>query len=747
MSDLVFQDTRPALRVAAIGHRVVAAPGQVAATVRRALAIVRYATEAAWPGADLVLVSPLAQGADRMIVEAGLALGYRLEAVLPGAQPDYEKTFDLSDAAAAVVAFRALLQRAEPPAGYGRHVLDGNLGGESGARDQAFLACADAVTRRADIVLAILSGERLESQTGRSVKDAAARDTPLILIDPGLPDHIRLRRGDKITAPLATDAALSRLARDVAERKAADIPARARAALKTGDFLTAIDLLRKAPLEADLGRQVDNDHALVLALARAGAADLALKAFQERLAPVALDTLPVTVARDVAALEARCLKDLALESGTGLAAAARAYETVYDRFGGYYPLINAATLFLLADEQATAEILARKTLSEVGQAADYWALATRAEALLVLGETQGLQAVMDAIAGLPVTPSDLATTRKQLLAVCAARGLPSGLLDALRPPAVLSYSGPAPEAARLLDEQRPGFAFGSLAGEGDIRIAEAVLARGIELHVVLPYRIEDFIRHKVAPGGAEWVARFQDCIAQARTVSFVLDNDVLVHPCVHDLCGRQAMGMARRHADSLGAAVIRLGEAVGAVPTDCDDVVPRCLLFADVRGFSKLPERNMEVFVSAYLGMLAQAIDRFDGDIDYRATAGDGIFLVFRTPACAAECALAMQQKVRAFEGAPHGIEVDLQLRIAIHYGPVRPVHDPILKRASFAGREIIRAARMEPITPPGEIFVTEQLASALFLAGARAWRCDYVGILPSAKGFGNFRMYTIKRC
>jgi hypothetical protein len=75
----------------------------------------------------------------------------------------------------------------------------------------------------------------------------------------------------------------------------------------------------------------------------------------------------------------------------------------------------------------------------------------------------------------------------------------------------------------------------------------------------------------------------------------------------------------------------------------------------------------------------------------------------------------------------------------------VHPVHDPILDRPSFAGREIIRAARMEPITPPGEIFVTEQLASALFLAGETGFRCDYVGVLPSAKGFGSFRMYAVK--
>ena len=140
-------------------------------------------------------------------------------------------------------------------------------------------------------------------------------------------------------------------------------------------------------------------------------------------------------------------------------------------------------------------------------------------------------------------------------------------------------------------------------------------------------------------------------------------------------------------------APYRLAAAPPPPAGDIDqDVVPRSFLFADVRGFSKLPERNMEVFVAAYLGALAEAIGYFAGDIDYRATAGDGIFLVFRTPARAAECAIAMQQQSQSFDHARHGIDVDLQLRIAIHHGPAHPVRDPILNKDSFAGREIIRA-------------------------------------------------------
>jgi adenylate cyclase len=784
-----------ALRIAALGHRVIS-PKTRDATLRAVTHILAAVREGALrpDGPDLVVISPLAQGADQIVAGAGLELGYQLQALLPGPQGDYEKTFDLGETEAEIFVLRSLLDHARQ--GYGAQELNGDLRHEE-SRNRAFLHCADVMIRKSDVVLAILSADRWDSHTGQSARAAIALGLPLLVIDPAMPDRPLLYRKEAVTA--ATAAIVTQTVRELIDRRFPDDLARAKSALAAGDFLTAIDLLRHAPDEPDMLRRTERDYLLVLALARAGAAKLGLERFRERLADVSLDGLPADMARDIAALQARCLKDLALETPTpmrraALIEAADAYEAVYRRFGGYYPLINAATLFLLAGEQATAEGLARQTLREVADSKDYWGLATKAEALLVLGQSDEAGAVLEAAGALGVSPSSVASTKKQLLAVCAVRGLPVSLLEGLHIPSVVYYCGhqtlAEQDAARLPQEiaaqlrrLNAGFAFGSLASGGDILLAEAALEAGLELHVVLPYRAEDFIRSSVAPG---WEERFRACMARARTVTFVIDNDVLAHDCVYALCGSHAMGTARRHADALAAGICQLavwdGLPAQAVATTAaavaqwaglglasiiipprgepyrlaaappppagginQDVVPRSFLFADVRDFSKLPERNMEVFVAAYLGGLAEAIGRFAGDIDYRATAGDGIFLVFRTPAQAAECAIAMQQQSQSFDHARHGIDVDLQLRIAIHHGPAHPVRDPILNKDSFAGREIIRAARIEPVTPPGEIYVTEQLASALFLTGAKAWRCDYVGIQPAAKGFGNFRMYSIK--
>ncbi len=764
----MHHDHPRAIRIAAIGHRVIAAEvgARVAETVERVLLNIRAAVDAMPPTphspVKLVVVSALAQGADQLIAMSAMAAGYRLAAVLPAAQAEYERTFDLGTEDEDIGTLRDLIAKAHPPEGEGCLILDGDMSSE-GSRDRAFLACADAVIQGADIVMAILSKDRWGSQSGQTARDALDRAIPIIVIAPESPDEaiLHVRRGSE---KIASQAAIRNTVAVLAERKFPNPLAKARGLLAAGDCLAAIDLLRNLSDEAAAHRLAERDYLLTLALARTGASRLALETFRSRLAPLPLGDLPVALARDVGALEARCLKDLGFETGSaeGLLAAAQAYENVYQRFGGYYPLINAATLALLGSDYDRAQSLARQTLIEATES-DYWAQVSRAEAFLILKDTGEAAAILEVASTAAVPPSDLATTKKQLLRVCAANGLPASLLTSMHIPSVLYYRGRAvatEETVKSNESLRSqirkldaGFAYGSLANTGEILIAETLLDMGVELNLVLPYRADEFARVSIPPG---WSARFQSCINGAKSLSFVLDNDVLHHACVLAMSARQAMGLARYRADKLASTVLNLtnrdreAELIADLVIEqeggaCDAIVPRCLLFADVKGFSKLPERNMDAFVQSFMGAQAQAIGRFASDIEFRATAGDGIFLVFKTPLLAAECGLAMQQEAVEFDRRRFGIETDLQLRMAIHYGPVHPVHDPILDAPSFAGREIIRAARMEPITPPGEIFVTEQLASALFLEGATNYRCDYVGILPSAKSFGSFRMYSIK--
>jgi hypothetical protein len=202
----IADDPRPraTIRVGAIGHRNIdgALHQQMIATVNEVLSLIRQSAHDALKqtcireqfaaGLDLVVVSPLAEGADRLIARAGLEQKYLLGAILPFAVPDYEVTFDLGDRAKAIADFRALLEAAALPNGYGVLVLDGDATAGP-PRDAAYLDCAKAVSRWSDILLAILSEDRMSSQTGHSVQEAVDMGVPVVLIDPQRPESFTLR--------------------------------------------------------------------------------------------------------------------------------------------------------------------------------------------------------------------------------------------------------------------------------------------------------------------------------------------------------------------------------------------------------------------------------------------------------------------------------------------------------------------------------------------------------------------------
>jgi len=53
--------------------------------------------------------------------------------------------------------------------------------------------------------------------------------------------------------------------------------------------------------------------------------------------------------------------------------------------------------------------------------------------------------------------------------------------------------------------------------------------------------------------------------------------------------------------------------------------------------------------------------------------------------------------------------------------------------------------ARVEPVTPPNLVYVTEPFAAALALEESTEFSCEYVGQLPAAKNYGTMRMHVLR--
>ena len=288
-------------------------------------------------------------------------------------------------------------------------------------------------------------------------------------------------------------------------------------------------------------------------------------------------------------LQARLVKDRAKRAAKGAERArlfdqsAQIYAKAGHLSGESYPVINAASLSLFAGKAAQAERFARQVLSliesdpEEGET-PYWREATRAEALLVLGqEVEARAALRRAIAIQPFAWEDHAATIGQFELILAEKGLANRWLDAHRPPPSVHFSGIAGLASDARDITRaiedyiantqPGFAFGALAAGADLLFAEAFLAwrdaacPAAELHVILPIPIDEFRRISVAAFGDHWLGRFDAALEQATTLKiYGLDNPQL-SPAV-EYADMVAMGSALRKAQALQSRACAVTVAV-----------------------------------------------------------------------------------------------------------------------------------------------------------------------------------------
>jgi tetratricopeptide (TPR) repeat protein len=575
---------------------------------------------------------------------------------------------------------------------------------------------------------------------------------------------------------------------------------------RRGELLAAYDTARRG-LEEHPG-DVELAYRAVLALARTGATEEAGRRFDE-LGLTGVDS------EDVAALRARIQKDRALaargdERRQLAAVAASSYRRIWERSGGYFPAINAATLNLVAGDPDAGCALAAEAMAAVAGSGDdsYYAAATLAEARLLLGQADEARAELERAAQRHEGDfGAVSTTRRQLRMVCSMTGVDPGILSALAGPAVAHYCGHMVAAAdgtgprRRFDEasasariaevlgtRRVGFAYGSLAAGADILWAEALLDAGAELHVVLPFALDDFLRASVEPSGPEWVGRFHRCLESAESVTYATEGRHLGDDALFGHAAQLAMGLALLRARFLDAEVFQLAvwdgvPGAGAVGTAADvaawrrtgrDVVSfapvgleyvgdhprspgptsteaagrvvRALLVGDMRGFSKLPDEQIVAFSRVVMGSLAGVLDRHGSSVEYRNTWGDALIGVLADAPAAARCALDLQDAVGGIDFGAAGLPLHLSLRLSGHVGPVVPLVDPVLGTPTFMGSHISRTARIEPVTPPGEVYVTEAFAALVELAGCHDLGCHYVGHMPAAKDYGRLRMYHLVR-
>lgn len=566
-----------------------------------------------------------------------------------------------------------------------------------------------------------------------------------------------------------------------------------------GEVLAAYDIAHNALEGGEGSEQVA--YLAVLCLARAGALDFA------RLEYVRLG-LDRVASHDAIALGARLLKDVAL-TATGARrlafakASIRQYERLFRLFGGVYGAINAATMTLVSGDAVGAARRARAALAlptPRGLVAEgaYYDAASRAEALFLTGDLDAARVAMSqAVSFAPTAYAAHASTLRQFDVLCRETGVDGAWLEPFRPPVCAHFTGHIldPKGAALcgqslrrrvddlLATEKVGSGYGGLAAGGDIIFAEALLAAGAELHVVLPVERRSFVEVSVAPFGEAWVGRFEQCLSGATSVRYASGDAYLGDDQVFAYSSQFAMGCAVLRAQTLSTNAVQLaiwdghaGAGPAGVHADlsywsrsgrrravieierplpsprpsegCGDPrrAMKAMLFADIQGFGALRDDQIPVFVDTVMGRLADAIETLSARPGHVETWGDGLFLVFDEPIDAALAALALLEAHRALDLRTLGLPRSLGLRIGGHYGPVHLRTNPVTNAPAVMGAHVVVAARIEPDVAPGSVCVSEALAGALATFHSHIVRCGYVGRTQGRKGFAATPIFSLTR-
>lgn len=515
--------------------------------------------------------------------------------------------------------------------------------------------------------------------------------------------------------------------------------AEAQRLLAAGEALAAYDLLTEglaaAPAEPRL-RQL-----MALALSRTGALErardilLALhdEGHQDEETLGMLGGVYKTLAGRAQGKEAASLRGKAF----------RLYDEAFRRNGKYYAGINAATLALLSGRKAEAERLVRKVRELCGESDDYWEQATLGEAALVLGALEEAERRYRRAAALGKRRwADLASTRRQAKLLLAHLGNDPALAD--------RWLGAA--TVELCTGGRTDGAAGAIvfAAAIDLRTVESLeraAERGSELHVVLPLAAERWLKFFGKKHGPFGVRRLRALLGRAARVTVADEHSGRPSPAVLDFARRTAEGLALLKAEALEVPLTRVGPAEArkrAAPKGAQRVM--ALLFADAVGYSKLEDEQIPRFAARFLKTAAD-VARLPGRKPALSnTWGDALYLVFPDTETAGRYALELRDRVEAQDWKRLGLPQGLTFRIALHAGPVYWSRDPVTRRPNFIGSHVSRAARIEPVTPPGQVYSSQPFAALAASQSARAFACEYVGVLPLAKKYGAFPLYHVRR-
>ena len=494
---------------------------------------------------------------------------------------------------------------------------------------------------------------------------------------------------------------------------------------------------------------------------------------------------------------------------------AKVYEEGFNKYKSPYLGINAASMYLVCSNKELCASIAKEVVNIcLKEEPTYWNAVTLSEAFILLENfDNSVHYAKSAINEHSSNIGNINSTFQQIKMLKRYIKVPNELIDLFSPPGIVAFSSQMinnqsesifpkkieseikNRITKELEAINAQIGYSSAACGSDILFIETMLERNSEIHIILPFAKDDFIKTSVEFGGKEWLNRFEYVLEKASSVHYATEQSYFGEEHLFEYAENLIQGQSLLKADLFqtqpyflgvfseeasdqktkgsrhflnqfssheNAIIIETTKLINSLEikktnksnanfTHNDfpagmirDV--KSILFADVVGFSKMEEQQKPYFLNEFMNMLNQGIQNLGFTPEVLNTWGDAIFFVGKNNKQAADFAFMLNDMVLNTNWEEKNLPNNLNIRIALHSGPIFIGNDPVLKRPNAYGEHVNRTARMEPITIPGQVYASDQFAANLKLETQNQYKYEFVGNLKLPKAFGDQELYHLNK-
>ncbi|MBI5537111.1 MAG: hypothetical protein HY898_30595 [Deltaproteobacteria bacterium] len=181
--------------------------------------------------------------------------------------------------------------------------------------------------------------------------------------------------------------------------------------------------------------------------------------------------------------------------------------------------------------------------------------------------------------------------------------------------------------------------------------------------------------------------------------------------------------------------------------------MPKAIILLDLKGFSRLPPEGQAAVFAEFLPMVHELLVKEEVEVVDANTWGDSVLAVVENVGKAASVALSIKTEVQRRRWKEKTL-TGLGVRIAIHVADLRTGTDAVRQMSKSGshvyGKALVIPARIEPVVPADNIYVTAEAAPHVRAAidEGSELRTDTqlvpLGMVKLAKQYGELELFWI---